>query len=191
MLVPLAWLFISLLALAAAYRAILAIAYLVRRPGSTSVAGIQPPCTRFLAIVPAHNEELLIGDLIASIRRADYPQEAIDVLVIADNCTDSTADVVRTAGEEVIIRHDLQNRGKGQAIDWTLRRLDLGRWDAVAFFDADNIIDPDFFRAMHAQLAQGHRCLQGYYGIANPGDSLMTRLLSVTYVMKNLLFNGT
>src|SRR5262249_52346101 len=62
--------------------------------------------------------------------------------------------------------------------------------DAVVFFDADNIIDPEFFRVMDCELAQGQRCLQGYYGIANPEESLMTRLLAVTYVMKNLLFNG-
>jgi 1,2-diacylglycerol 3-beta-glucosyltransferase len=190
MVVLLAWLIATPLVVAAGYRAVLAISYLVCRESSQQSPETPAPATRFLAIVPAHNEELLIAELIESIRCANYPQSLIEILVIADNCTDATADCVRSLGERVVVRDEPKNRGKGQAIDWTLQRTDLSGADAVAFFDADNIVDKDFFRAMHSELAAGHRCLQGYYGIANPDESPMTRLLATTYVMKNLLFNG-
>jgi glycosyltransferase involved in cell wall biosynthesis len=141
-------------------------------------------------LIPAHNEELLIDEVIKTIRAADYPQDRIEINVIADNCTDQTATRVRNLGEIAHERHDPDNPGKGQALDWVLSRIDLTAVDAVALFDADNLVDSDFFHAMDRELSNGRRCLQGYYGIANPSDSVMTRLLAVTYVMKNLLFNA-
>lgn len=67
-------------------------------------------------------------------------------------------------------------------------RMDLGSVDAVAVFDADVIVGREFFRAMDRELARGARCLQAFNGISNPDASTVTRMLAVTYVMKNLLF---
>jgi cellulose synthase/poly-beta-1,6-N-acetylglucosamine synthase-like glycosyltransferase len=128
--------------------------------------------------------------VIASIRAADYPQGLLDIHVIADNCADRTAERARGLGAEVAKRHEPEDPGKGQALRWMFRRLDLGHADAVALFDADVLVDRNFFRAMSRELDRGGRCFQGYNGIANPGDSALTRLLAVTNVMKNLLFNG-
>ena len=189
-LIPIAWTFALAVAGAALYRATFAIAYLVagRRSVETGPIAGEPP--RFAVLIPAHDEELLIATVIQSIRAARYPRQRIDVHVIADNCSDRTAAIVRELGEHVHERQDKTNPGKGQAIDWVLCRIDLASYDAVAFFDADNIVDPEFFAVMQRALADGGRCLQGYYGIANPNETVMTRLLSVTYVMKNLLFNA-
>jgi len=189
LIVAAAWLFVTVQLAAVAYRAIFAVAYLLRGTGERDLP-TETQSRRFAVLIPAHDEELLIREVIASIRASDYPQDCLDIYVIADNCKDSTADLVRAAGEQVAERNDPENPGKGQALDWMLRRTDLSAIDAVAIFDADNLVDPAFFQIMNAELARGGRCLQGYYGIANPNDSVMTRLLAVTYVMKNLLFNG-
>jgi cellulose synthase/poly-beta-1,6-N-acetylglucosamine synthase-like glycosyltransferase len=144
----------------------------------------------FLVLVPAHNEEMLISELIRSVRAAAYPQELIDLHVIADNCEDRTAEIARQKGVRVCQRQDPRNPGKGQALSWMLRRVDLELYDAVVFFDADNRVDRNFFAAANARLDLGVLCVQGQYGIANPNDSPFTRLLAVTYTLKNLLYNA-
>jgi len=189
LLASIAWVLAILVALAAAYRAVFSIAYLVT-PHRQPPPAAGEDARRFAVLIPAHDEELLIDAVIRTIRAADYPQDRITIHVIADNCTDGTADRVRALGEQVHERHDPENPGKGQAIDWMLSRLDLAAVDAVALFDADILVEPEFFLAMNRELLAGRRCLQGYYGIANPGESTLTRLLAATYVMKNLLFNA-
>ncbi|MDO4400695.1 MAG: N-acetylglucosaminyltransferase, partial [Coriobacteriia bacterium] len=44
---------------------------------------------RYAVVISARNEAAVIGDLIHSIRVNNYPQELIDIFVIADNCTDN------------------------------------------------------------------------------------------------------
>lgn len=188
-LVAAAWLFVAALVLATTYRALFALAYLLG-PRTTRSPDPGRRHHRFAAVVPAHDEELLIGDLIESLREVDYPAACLEIHVIADNCNDATAHRARELGATAHERHDPDHPGKGQALAWLFQRLDLTPFDAVALFDADNLVERDFFRAMDDELHGGARCLQGYYGISNPGESVLTRLMAVTYVMKNLLFNG-
>lgn len=189
LVISIAWVLAGVVAVAAAYRALFAAAFLLLPKPDQSTADMPAP-ERFVVLIPAHDEELLIGEVIRTIREADYPQDLIAIHVIADNCSDETAARVRALGETAHERHESDNPGKGQAIDWMLTRLDLADASVVALFDADTLVDPNFFRAMNRELSKGRRCLQGYYGIANPGESTMTRLMAVTYVMKNLLFNA-
>jgi cellulose synthase/poly-beta-1,6-N-acetylglucosamine synthase-like glycosyltransferase len=182
-----AWAFAGLLLLASLYRCVFCLAQWLPARGAGPVAE-QGRLRRFAVVIPAHDEELLIGDLIASLRAVAYPADLLEIWVIADNCSDETAARARALGVQVAERSHREQRGKGFALRWMFERLDLSGFDAVALFDADNLVDPDFFRVMNQELARGGRCLQGYYGIANPGDSRLTRLMAVTYVMKNELF---
>ena len=79
--------------------------------------------TRFAVIVPAHNEEGVIGKLVQSLKKQDYPDTEYEIFVIADNCTDGTADAARKAGASVLERTDAQRRGKGYAMEWFFERL--------------------------------------------------------------------
>lgn len=187
-LVFVVWLLVGGLGAVMLYRGVLALAYGFR--GRSMAAAPATSQRTFSVVIPAHNEELLIDAVVQSIRAADYAQDRIRITVIADNCTDATAERARAAGAEAAERFDDENRGKGQALDWMFRRLDLEGADAVALFDADNLVEPNFFTRMNAELEAGGRCLQGYYGISNPDDSVFTRMLAVTYEMKNLLYNG-
>jgi cellulose synthase/poly-beta-1,6-N-acetylglucosamine synthase-like glycosyltransferase len=190
-LIAVTWLLVAALVAVALYRATFAAAYLWR--GLRSQGGESKPLAplhRFAVVVPAHDEELLIGDLIRSIRAADYPADRVEIHVVADNCTDATAAKARELGARVAERHEPEDPGKGQALAWLFGQLDLSPYDAVAVIDADNLVDPAFFAAMNRELGRGARCLQGYDGIANPGETVMTRMLTITYVMKNLLFNA-
>lgn len=124
--------------------------------------------TRFLVLVPAHNEGRGIMPTLRSLQHADYPEELLRIAVIADNCSDDTAEVARSCGVEVWIRNDPRNPGKGQALSWAFDKAALA-FDLATIIDADTEVDQDFFTAMNTafamQLQKGRAsvALQGKY----------------------------
>jgi len=142
------------------------------------------PQSRFVVLVPAHNEAKLIGQSVASIVACDYPRDLFELIVIADNCGDDTAALARQAGANVFERHDLTQRGKPFALNWAISRLDLNRYDAVVIVDADTGIHRQFLRAMDARLANGEQAIQGYFGVANHDENWLTRLSVVPASVK-------
>ncbi len=80
--------------------------------------------TRFVVVVPAHNEEAGIGETVASALAVDYPSELRVVLVVADNCSDATAARARDAGALVLERAHETLRGKGYALELAFEHVD-------------------------------------------------------------------
>ena len=128
---------------------------------------------KFMAIVPAHNEEAVVGNLIESLKNQNYDKELYDIYVIADNCTDNTAKIAKEAGAIVYERFDETKKTKGYALDWFLQQKinENADYDAFFVFDADNIVDPNFIKAMNKKLCQGEDVVQGYRDIKNPTDN--------------------
>ena len=77
---------------------------------------------RFMAIIPAHNEAAVVANLIESLKNQNYPKNLYDIYVIADNCTDNTAEVARNAGAIVYERFDESKKTKGYALQWISQR---------------------------------------------------------------------
>ena len=148
------------------------------------------PVSRFLVVIPAHDEEVGIAATVASCRAADYPESLFRVIVIADNCTDRTASVARDAGATVVERFDEAKKSKGYAIEYLIARLvESGEFEALDAFvlvDADTTIDAGLLRRFDAGLRSGQDWIQCYYTVANPDQSWRTRLM--TYAFS--LFNG-
>jgi cellulose synthase/poly-beta-1,6-N-acetylglucosamine synthase-like glycosyltransferase len=148
------------------------------------------PRSRFLVVIPAHDEESGIGTTVASCRSADYPESQFSVLVIADNCTDRTAAIAAEAGARVVERSDSLKKSKGYAIEFLIGRLvesgEFEELDGLVLIDADTTIDPCLLRRFDAHLRAGHDWIQAYYTVANPDESWRTRLM--TYALS--LFNG-
>lgn len=138
---------------------------------------------RFMAIIPAHNEETVIGNLIESLKNQDYNKELYDIYVIADNCTDNTARVARGLGAIVYERYDENKKTKGAALDWFLQQKikEDAPYDAICVFDADNIVDKNFIKAMNKKLCQGEDVVQGYRDIKNPTDNWITSGYALFY----------
>ena len=122
---------------------------------------------KFMAIIPAHNEEKVIGNLIESLKLQNYNQELYDIYVIADNCTDNTANVAKKAGAIVYKRFDEMHKTKGYALNWFLKQKidEKADYDAFIVFDADNIVDKNFLDVMNRKLCQGEEVVQGYKDI--------------------------
>ena len=115
---------------------------------------------KYAVMISARNESQVIGDLIHSIRVQNYPQELISIFVIADNCTDNTAEIARNAGAtEVYERFNDEEVGKGYALDYLFKHIfeEQGEdaYDAFFVFDADNIVDPQFVREMNKMYDTG------------------------------------
>ena len=138
---------------------------------------------RFMAIIPAHNEQEVIGNLIESLKNQNYNKELYDIYVIADNCTDNTARVARNAGAIVYERYNEKEKTKGYALDWFLQQKikEDAPYDAICIFDADNIVDKNFLTAMNKKLCQGEEVVQGYRDIKNPTDNWITSGYALFY----------
>jgi cellulose synthase/poly-beta-1,6-N-acetylglucosamine synthase-like glycosyltransferase len=148
---------------------------------------LKEPRTRFAVLVPAHNEGHVIADVLDALSRQEYPRDLFDVYVVADNCTDNTADVVRAHGVTVYEREDKNFVGKGHAIGWLLSRIkSTGRqYDMVAMFDADNLISANFLREVDRYAQAGHRAIQGYLDMKNPGDTWISLSYAIGYWYTN------
>lgn len=138
------------------------------RPGRPPPPG--PPTTRFVVLVPAHDEAATIATMLASLAAARYPAGLLTVHVVADNCTDSTAAIAGEFPVEVHERFDPGDPGKGPALNWLVRRL-IDReepFDVAVFVDADTSVDPGFLAAIDRRFRAGARAVQGNYGVRDP-----------------------
>ena len=146
---------------------------------------------KFMAIIPAHNEEDVIVNLIESLKKQDYPKELLDIYVIADNCTDNTAEIAKKAGAIVYERFDEQHKTKGYAMQWFLKQKieENADYDAFCVFDSDNIVMPNFISIMNKKLCQGEEVVQGYRDIKNPTDSWVSAGYAIFYWTMNRFYH--
>jgi hypothetical protein len=135
-------------------------------------------------IVPAHDEEAGIGSTVQSLLGVDWPPERLRVVVVADNCSDRTAERAREAGALVLVRDEPGARGKGQALAYAINRLlPDGFADAFAVVDADSIVTPNLLAAFAQRIERGAGAVQASYGVRNPGASWRTRLMTVALAL--------
>ena len=146
---------------------------------------------KFMAIIPAHNEEMVVSNLIESLKNQTYDKNLYDIYVIADNCTDNTANVARRAGAIVLERFDPAHKTKGYALQWFLKQKieENADYDAFFVFDADNIVDKDFILNMNKKLCQGEDVVQGYRDIKNPTDNWITAGYALFYWTMHRLYH--
>src|SRR5260370_37222313 len=124
-----------------------------------------PPTSRLVVLVPAHDEADYIGRCVASLRAQDYPENLFRVVVIADSCSDATADIAASAGAGVLVRERAGAPGKGQALKWAMDQV-LSAPDApeaIVCVDADTVADHGMLRALAGRLERGATVVQGEY----------------------------
>lgn len=140
---------------------------------------------KFSAVICARNEEKVIGNLVQSLKKQNYGLET-DIIVVADNCTDNTALVARQNGARVFERTEPDKQTKGYALSWLFDRLFTdGNFDsdAVAFFDADNLVEKDYIAKMNTRINNGERIIQGYRDTKNPEDNWISGSYAVYFMI--------
>ncbi len=148
------------------------------------------PEKRFLILVPAHNEEAVIGQLVENLKSLDYPKHLYEVCVIADNCTDNTVEICNTLGVKVIehISAPGELRGKPYGIKYAIDQYGdklTTDFDGVAFFDADNLVTLNYLKEMNNHLMNGDRLIQCYLDSKNPDDNWVTLSYATSYYYMN------
>ncbi len=144
---------------------------------------------KFAILIPAHDEERVIANLVSNLNKLRYPRSCYEVIVIADNCTDNTAKVAKNAGATVWERKDSIRRGKQHALSWAFKRvLKMKRFDAVCVFDADNLVSLNFLEKVNEMFCSGEKVVQCYLDTKNPFDSWVTKAYALGYWISNRVF---
>lgn len=128
----------------------------------------------FAVMICARNEESVIGNLIASIRHQTYPADKVTIFVMADNCTDQTAEIAASMGAQVYTRFNQTQIGKGYALDELLHHMQEdypAGFDAYLIIDADNLLCEDFIENMNLMLDKGEDICTCYRNSKNYGDN--------------------
>ena len=124
---------------------------------------------RYAIVIAARNEEAVIGRLLESIRLQDYPSELLTVFVVADNCTDGTAQAARSE------RCDPDPRTKGYALEYLFsciaRDYGTDAFEGYFVFDADNLLNRDYVSRMNEAFDAGERIVTSCRASKNFGDN--------------------
>lgn len=150
------------------------------------------PTHRLAVLIAARNEENVIGELLASIRAQNYPEELVDIYVGADNCTDQTAAVARAHGAQVFERTDSVRVGKGYVLNFLLREIALlgERYDAYVVLDADNVLDPNFLREIERTHDSGYEIVTCYRNSKNYGDNWISAGYALWFLREACYLNA-
>lgn len=131
-------------------------------------------------VIPAHNEEAVVGSVIGDVLGADYPRELLEVWVLADRCSDQTASVARTAGARVAERTD-GPAGKGQLLGWFFKQVEIGPEQTLVVFDSDNRVPKDFFGRVADEMDSGKKVVQVYLDAPDRNGSWVSTASAMTY----------
>ncbi|MBR1676456.1 MAG: glycosyltransferase family 2 protein [Clostridia bacterium] len=138
-------------------------------------------------IIPARNEELVVGNLIDSIKKSKYPQDKLQIFVIAHNCTDNTAEICRKAGATVYEYNNPDECTMGYAFRYLFDRIkeDYGieNYDGFFLFNADNIVDEYFFEKMNDAFVAENRehVITSYRNSKNFGSNPISALYGLYF----------
>lgn len=160
----------SILAIAVGYLVFLSLVSLkvvgVRKPARLD------PAARFAILIPAHNEEVLLPVLLRSLGKMNYPHPMYSIYVIADNCTDQTAQIAASEGASVFPRFNDAMQGKGYALTWGFQQIEASgaQFDALVVLDADSTVSANFLQVMDQLVSSGERVIQAYYSVQSPAE---------------------
>lgn len=179
-------LFLVPAALVCLYYMSLAVFALISRKETVLIKG--NPAHTFAIVIPAHNEEQTLSIALRSCAGLDYPKDKYKIFVIADNCSDRTAEVARDNGVSCLERHDEGKKGKGFALEWGFKRILPEGHDALVVLDADCQLDSNALRVFDYYLKNGESVLQANDAASNPDNNAMSYAVAVGNLIENRLF---
>ena len=136
---------------------------------------------RYAILIAARNEEAVLPHLLDSIAAQDYPG-TIHTFVVADNCTDRTAELAEAHGARVFQRFNKHQIGKGYALNYLLDHIDQSQYDAFLIFDADNLLEKDYVRQINRVASLGYDAFCGYRNAKNFGDNWLSAGYGLWYL---------
>lgn len=142
---------------------------------------------QFAIIIPARNEEMVIGNLIDSLKMQNYPKDKYTIFVVPNNCKDNTKAVAEKKGAN-IIECNIPVKSKGEVLEFTFNSISKN-YDGYIIFDADNIVHPEFLNNMNNALCAGYNVAQGYRDSKNPNDTWVSNCYAIYQYIQNYFLN--
>lgn len=105
--------------------------------------------SKYGVVISAKDEENVIPRLINSIKSTDYPQDKLDIIIIAHNCVDNTASLAKSLGARVIVYNNENERTLGYAYHYAFKHIDVNKYDGFVFLNADNVLKKDYFKKLN------------------------------------------
>ena len=166
--------------------------WLLAKRKAAKAAALEATPHNYAVLICARNESAVIADLIGSLRSQTYDQSLLHIFVLADNCTDDTSDIARSAGATVYERFNNVQVGKGYALQTLLGHLEQdypAGFDGYIVFDADNILDPGYIAAMNRTFSQGYDIVTSYRNSKNYGDNWISAGYALWFLRESRYLN--
>lgn len=145
---------------------------------------------KFAIIVAARNESKVIGGLIDSLKNLDYPKDKYEIIVAPNNCTDDTKEQAIKHGARIFeVKNPVKTKGDvlHQMFNYLIKEEEH---DAYVIFDADNIVDKNFLKAMNESIENGYYAAQGFRDSKNPYESWVSSAYTIYHYMVNTFYNN-
>lgn len=144
---------------------------------------------RFVIAIPAYNEENSLPRTLKNLFEVDYPRRKFDIIVIADNCSDKTAEIAKKEGANVMVRNNPDKRGKGYALRWCfdqlIRENDRHQYDAAVVVDADSVVTKNLLKVMNEYLENGAEVVQGHLTVDSKPDVWTSEIIRIGFTLYN------
>lgn len=167
--------------------------YLVALKGSKITLKRTYDTPTFAILIPARDESLVISNLLDSIKKQTFKIDPKNIYIIVESKKDKTVDIAKKRGINIIYRKNLTNRRrKGYALDDAIKEIikDKKHYDAYFIFDADNVLDRNFFKEMVKSYKKGYDIGIGYRNTKNGNASIYSAASSLTFSMINTFSNN-
>ncbi len=149
----------------------------------------------YAVLIAARNESAVIAELLSSIKNQTYPSDRLKIFVVADNCTDNTAEIARNAGAVVYERNNQTLVGKGYALNHLLASIANdygdGAFDGYFVFDADNVLSPDYISEMNKTFSDGNEIVTSYRNSKNYGDNWISAGYALWFLREAKYLNNS
>ncbi|NLK64111.1 MAG: glycosyltransferase family 2 protein [Tissierellia bacterium] len=148
---------------------------------------------KYAVVIAARNESAVIAQLIKSIKKQNYPCELLDIYVVADNCTDNTAEVAKNAGANVIERFNKHLIGKGYALDYAFKNIISTNkgYEGYFVFDADNLLDENYVGEMNKVFDKGYKVITSYRNSKNYDTNWLSAGYSLWFLREAKYLNNS
>jgi len=141
---------------------------------------------KYAICIAARNEEQVIGNLIDSIDKQDYPKDLLTIFVVADNCTDKTAEIARKKGCIVYERFDDKHKTKGYALQFLFKNIEkdykTSSFEGYFVFDADNLLKEDYVSRMNDAFDSGEKLITSYRNTKNFDENFMASTFAIHWI---------
>lgn len=141
---------------------------------------------KYAILIPARNEAPVIANLIESIHKQDYPQDLIAIFVVADNCTDNTAQIARENGAICYERQNPNERTKGFALKYLFEQIEkdygIQSFEGYFIFDADNLLKKDYVSRMNDSFDSGEKIITSYRNTKNLSESWIASTYALHWI---------